>query len=166
MRVGRPQQQSDVIRHLAHELAARAPRDVSPVPDPRERGSAGMSHATQHLQMSIFASNTPMALVVVDDALGVFRVHVYTELRESGMLLGRGRSHAHGLRKYEIARLRRGGRHLAGVPDAPLARGLQGRKIFPHFQSVALLREWGEALGAREDFRRAQGASHGDTSDR
>ena len=80
MRVGRPEQQPDIIRHLAHELPSRAPRDVSPVPDPRERGSAGMSHATQHLQMSIFASNTPMSLVVVHDALRVFRMDVYTEL--------------------------------------------------------------------------------------
>ena len=40
-----------------------------------------MSHATKHLQMSIFASNTPMALVVVDDALGVFRVDINPELR-------------------------------------------------------------------------------------
>ena len=33
------------------------------------------------------------------------------------------------------------------------------RKIFPHFESIALLREWGEALGACENFRGAQGAS-------
>ena len=80
MRMGRPQQQSHIIRHLAHELATGAPRDVAPVADPRERCSARVGDTTQHLQMSIFASNTPMALVVVHDALGVFRMHVYTEL--------------------------------------------------------------------------------------
>ena len=100
MRVGRPEQQSNIIRHLAHEFPSGPPRDVAPVPYPSEGGPTGMSHATKHLQMSIFASNTPMALVVVDDALGVFRVDVDPELRERGVLFCTCRSHAHWFTKY------------------------------------------------------------------
>ena len=97
MRVGRPEEQPHVIAHLAHELAPGPPRDVSPVAYSSEGGPTRMRDTTEHLQMSIFASNTPMALVVVDDALGVFRVDVDPELREGGVLFGSCRSHAHGL---------------------------------------------------------------------
>ena len=97
MRVGRPEQQSHIIRHLAHKFSPRSPGNIAPIPDSRERGPAGMSHATQHLQMRIFACDTPMSLIVVHDALGVFRVDVNPELREGGMLFCRSRSHAHGL---------------------------------------------------------------------
>ena len=53
MRVGRPEQQPDIIRHLAHKFSSRSPRDVSPVPYPSERCPTGMSHATKHLQMQV-----------------------------------------------------------------------------------------------------------------
>ena len=80
MRVGRPEQQSDVIRHLAHEFTARAPCDVSPVPDPRERGPARVGDTTQHLEVRVLPRDTSVSLVVVDDALGVLGMDVDTEL--------------------------------------------------------------------------------------
>ena len=87
MRVGRPEQQSNIIRHLAHEFATGAPCDVSPVPDSRERGSSRVGYTTQHLQMSIFACDTPVSLIVVDHTFRVFRMHVYPELGQLSVLL-------------------------------------------------------------------------------
>ena len=95
MRVGRPEQQSDIIAHLAHKFPSGPPRDVSPVPYPSERGSAGMRHATEHFQVRVLPCDASVSLIVVDDALGVFRMHIYTELREGGMLLCTRRSHAY-----------------------------------------------------------------------
>ena len=85
MRVGRPEQQSNIIRHLAHELAPGPPRDVSPVPYPSERCPAGMRDATEHFEVRVLPRHTPVSLIVVDDALGVFRVDVDPELCEGGV---------------------------------------------------------------------------------
>ena len=100
MRVGRPEQQSDIIAHLAHELAPGPPRDVSPVPYSSERSAAGMRHAAKHFQVGVLPCDTSVSLIVVDDALGVFRVDVDPELRERGVLFCTCRSHAHWFTKY------------------------------------------------------------------
>ena len=97
MRVGRPEQQSDIIAHLADKFSSRAPGHVAPVAYSREGGPAGMSHAAQHFQVGVLPCDTSVSLIVVDDALGVFRVDINPELREGGMLLCTCRSHAHGL---------------------------------------------------------------------
>ena len=99
MRVGRPEQQPDIIRHLAHKFSSRSPRDVSPVPYPSERCPTGMSHAAEHFEVRVLPCDTSVSLIVVDDALGVFRMHINPELREGGVLFGGSRSHAHGLRE-------------------------------------------------------------------
>ena len=99
MRVGRPEQQSNIIRHLAHEFPSGPPRDVAPVAYSRERCPTGMRHAAEHFQVRVLPRDTPVSLIVVDDALGVFRVDVDPELREGGVLFGGSRSHAHGLRE-------------------------------------------------------------------
>ena len=80
MRMGRPQQQSDVIRHLAHELPSRSPGDVPPVPDSSERGPSRVGDTTQHLEVRVLPRDTSVSLVVVDDALGVLGMDVDTEL--------------------------------------------------------------------------------------
>ena len=78
MRVGRPEQQPDIIRHLAHKFSSRSPRDVSPVPYPSERCPAGVRHAAEHFQVRVLPRDTSVSLVVVDDALGVLRMDIYT----------------------------------------------------------------------------------------
>ena len=164
MRVGRPEQQSDIIRHLAHEFAPGPPCHVSPVAYSRERCPTGVRHSAQHFQVRVLPCDTSVSLIVVDDALGVLRMDVDPELGQGGVLFCTCRSHAHGLCEGEISRLRRGGRRFSGIADAPLARGLERRKIFPHLQPVSLLRQRREALVARENFCRAQSASDGDAS--
>ena len=100
MRVGRPEQQPDVIRHLAHEFTTRAPCDVAPVADPRERGPSRVGYTTQHFEVRVLPCDTSVSLIVVDDALGVFRVDVDPELREGGVLFRTCRSHAYWFCKY------------------------------------------------------------------
>ena len=97
MRVGRPEQQPDIIRHLAHEFAPGPPCHVSPVAYSRERCPTGVRHATEHFQVRVLPRHASVSLIVVDDALGVFRMHINPELREGGVLFGGSRSHAHGL---------------------------------------------------------------------
>ena len=77
MRVGRPEQQSDIIAHLAHKFPSGPPRDVSPVPYPSERCPAGMRDATEHFEVRVLPRHTPVSLIVVDDALGILRMHIY-----------------------------------------------------------------------------------------
>ena len=162
MRVGRPEQQSNIIRHLAHEFPSGPPRDVAPVAYSRERCPTGMRHAAEHFEVRVLPCDTSVSLIVVDDALGVFRMHINPELRQGRMLFCTRRSHAHWFTKYQVSGFRRGRGHLARIADAPLSRGLERREIFSHLQSISFLREWGEALGACENFRRAEGASYGD----
>ena len=55
-----------------------------------------MRHAAKHFQVGVLlAEHTPMPLIV-DDALGVFRVDVDPELRERGVLFCTYRSHRTG----------------------------------------------------------------------
>ena len=100
MRVGRPEQQSNIIRHLAHEFPSGPPRDVAPVAYSRERCPTGMRHAAEHFEVRVLPCDTSVSLIVVDDAFGVFRVDIYTELHEGGMLLCTCRSHAYWFCKY------------------------------------------------------------------